>query len=104
MRCHWLTSAAVLLVVLDLHWLQPSIASPCPLLASVHCTCWHSLHLTDAYDWCIVPNSSYDVVLFAGLSVVLASLVNGKHATLVILLAGVRGSKLNLPYQQQCNS
>jgi hypothetical protein len=35
-----------------------------------------------------VPNSSYDVVLFGGLAVVLACLLQGKLNTLMVLVAG----------------
>jgi hypothetical protein len=42
----------------------------------------------DAYNWCIVPSSSYDVVLFGGLAVVIACLLQGKLASLMVLLAG----------------
>lgn len=41
-----------------------------------------------AYDWCTVPDSSYDVVLFGGLAVVLACLLQGKLNTLMVLVAG----------------
>ena len=41
-----------------------------------------------AYNWCIVPESSYDVVLFGGLAVVLACMLQGKLASLVVLIAG----------------
>jgi hypothetical protein len=43
---------------------------------------------TDSYNFCIVPNSSYDVVLFGGLAVVLACLLQGKLNTLMVLVAG----------------
>lgn len=42
-----------------------------------------------AYNWCIVPNTSYDVVLFGGVAVVLACLLQGKLNTLMVLLAGM---------------
>eukprot|EP00879_Flechtneria_rotunda_P004544 GHRR01004799.1.p1 GENE.GHRR01004799.1~~GHRR01004799.1.p1 ORF type:complete len:1688 (+),score=648.93 GHRR01004799.1:153-5216(+) len=41
-----------------------------------------------AYDWCVVPNTSYDVVLFGGLAVVMACLLQGKLNTLMVLVAG----------------
>jgi hypothetical protein len=44
--------------------------------------------VADAYNWCIVPESSYDVVLFGGLAVVLACMLHGKLASLMVLLAG----------------
>jgi hypothetical protein len=42
----------------------------------------------DAYNWCIVPHSSYDVVLFGGLAVVLACMLQGRLSSLLVLLAG----------------
>jgi hypothetical protein len=41
-----------------------------------------------AYNWCIVPHSSYDVVLFGGLAVVLACMLQGRLSSLLVLLAG----------------
>jgi hypothetical protein len=46
----------------------------------------------DSYNFCIVPNSSYDVVLFGGLAVVLACLLQGKLNTLMVLVAGAAAS------------
>jgi len=43
---------------------------------------------SDAYNWCIVPSSSYDVVLFGGLAVVFACMVQGKLASLIVMLGG----------------
>jgi hypothetical protein len=40
------------------------------------------------YDWCVVPGTSYDVVLFGGLAVVLACLLQSKLNTLMVLAAG----------------
>eukprot|EP00878_Enallax_costatus_P002544 GHUV01002726.1.p1 GENE.GHUV01002726.1~~GHUV01002726.1.p1 ORF type:complete len:958 (+),score=224.31 GHUV01002726.1:205-3078(+) len=48
----------------------------------------HRVDNRGSYDWCIVPNSSYDVVLFGGLAVVLACLLQGKLNTLMVLVAG----------------
>lgn len=45
----------------------------------------------DAFNWCIVPDSSYDVFLFGGLAVVVACLLVGKLASLFVLLAGAAG-------------
>jgi hypothetical protein len=40
------------------------------------------------YNWCLVPGTSYDVVLFGGLAVVLSCLLQGKLNTLMVLAAG----------------
>ena len=41
------------------------------------------------YDWCIVPDSGYDVIVFAGVAVVVACLFRGKFSNLMILIAGL---------------
>jgi hypothetical protein len=54
---------------------------------AVRCCCRWWL-CADSYNFCIVPNSSYDVTLFGGLAVVLACLLQGKLNTLMVLVAG----------------
>jgi hypothetical protein len=49
------------------------------------------VHNADYYNWCVTPNTSYDVTLFGGLAVVLACLLQGKLNTLMVLCAGGRG-------------
>lgn len=57
------------------------------------CTCtnfndWTYLLIAEAYDWCIVPDSGYDAVVFAGVAVLAACCLQGKFSALWILLAG----------------
>jgi hypothetical protein len=47
----------------------------------------------EEYNWCIVPNSSYDVTLFGALAVILACLLQGRLSSLFVLLAGKRSSR-----------
>ena len=41
-----------------------------------------------AYNWCTVEESSYDVILFPAIAVVLACLFQGRYSTTLVLLAG----------------
>ncbi len=41
------------------------------------------------YDWCIVPDSGYDVIVFAGIAVLVACCFRGKFSNLMILIAGM---------------
>ena len=45
--------------------------------------------LADDYDWCIVPDSGYDIIVFAGVAVVVSCLFRGKFSNLMILIAGM---------------
>lgn len=42
----------------------------------------------DNYDWCIVPDSGYDIIVFAGVAVIISCLFRGKFSNLMILIAG----------------
>lgn len=44
--------------------------------------------LADSYDWCIVPETGYDVIVLAGLAVVVACLCQGRLSNLMVLVAG----------------
>ena len=44
------------------------------------------------YDWCIVPDSGYDVIVFAGIAVLVACCFRGKFSNLMILIAGMERS------------
>ncbi|KAI8472713.1 MAG: Sodium/hydrogen exchanger family-domain-containing protein [Monoraphidium minutum] len=57
----------------------------------------HRVNNPVAYNWCIVPESSYDVVLFGGLAVVLACMLQGKLASVIVLLAGAALAGLAWP-------
>lgn len=48
-----------------------------------------SLSAADNYDWCIVPDSGYDIILFAGVAVVVSCLFRGKFSNFMILVAGM---------------
>ena len=47
-----------------------------------------SLCAAAAYNWCTVEESSYDVILFPAIAVVLACLFQGRYSTTLVLLAG----------------
>lgn len=40
------------------------------------------------YDWCTVPDSGYDALLFPAIAVVLACLFQGRMSTTLVLIAG----------------
>ncbi|KAK9788845.1 hypothetical protein WJX73_003600 [Symbiochloris irregularis] len=40
------------------------------------------------YNWCVVPNSGYDAILFAGVALLAACLLQGKFSALWIMAAG----------------
>ena len=42
----------------------------------------------DNYDWCIVPDTGYDVILLAGIAVVVACICQGRLSNLMVLVAG----------------
>lgn len=48
------------------------------------------MHLyTEAYNWCTVPYSGADVLVVAGLAVVVACLLHGKWSMLLTLIVGM---------------
>ena len=47
------------------------------------------------YDWCIVPESGYDVIVFAGIAVLVACCFRGKFSNLMILIAGMHEAVAN---------
>ncbi|KAK9819620.1 hypothetical protein WJX72_000338 [[Myrmecia] bisecta] len=48
----------------------------------------HRVNNPAAYDWCTVPEHSYDLILFACLAVIAACLFYGRLSTLLVLVAG----------------
>ena len=42
----------------------------------------------DNYNWCTVPGSGYDAILFAAIAVVFACLLQGQFSALYVLIAG----------------
>ncbi len=46
------------------------------------------LCFADNYDWCIVPDTGYDVILLAGIAVVVACICQGRLSNLMVLVAG----------------
>lgn len=56
------------------------------LLPAAACQSCHNL--ADHYNWCAVPDKGYDAVLFGGMAVVVAALLQGKYAALWTLIAG----------------
>ena len=49
---------------------------------------YESVVFTDNYDWCIVPDTGYDVILLAGIAVVVACICQGRLSNLMVLVAG----------------
>lgn len=43
---------------------------------------------TENYNWCIVPDSAYDAVLFAGVALLVACVVSGRLSAVWVLVAG----------------
>ena len=43
---------------------------------------------TDDYDWCTIPDSGYDALLFPAIAVVLACLLQGRMSTTLVLIIG----------------
>ena len=72
--------------------------------------CMHTEHtrlaLADSYDWCIVPDTGYDVILLASLAVVVACLCQGRLSNLMVLIAGElpHVNTSNLHYSSQDTS
>lgn len=60
------------------------------LIADLFRLCLYTkvLWFTDNYDWCIVPDTGYDVILLAGIAVVVACVCQGRLSNLMVLLAG----------------
>ncbi|KAL0035986.1 hypothetical protein WJX77_010179 [Trebouxia sp. C0004] len=48
----------------------------------------HRVYDADNYDWCIVPDTGYDVILLAGIAVVVACICQGRLSNLMVLVAG----------------
>ena len=46
------------------------------------------LCLADNYDWCIVSDTGYDVILLAGIAVIVACVCQGRLSNLMVLVAG----------------
>ena len=44
----------------------------------------------ESYNWCTVPDSSYDVLLFPAIGVTLACLFQGRFSTTAVLIIGMR--------------
>ncbi len=44
--------------------------------------------VADNYDWCIVPDTGYDVIFLAGIAVVVACICQGRLSNLMVLVAG----------------
>jgi len=43
---------------------------------------------TDAYDWCTVPEQPWDVILFAGIAIVVSCVWQGSYQSLLVLISG----------------
>ncbi|KAL0021928.1 hypothetical protein WJX79_007439 [Trebouxia sp. C0005] len=48
----------------------------------------HRVYDADNYDWCIVPDTGYDVILLAGIAVIVACICQGRLSNLMVLVAG----------------
>lgn len=67
-----------------------------PLGWRMHVSCAsHALQLrplrdsADHFNWCVVPDKSYDAVLFGAMAVLVAVLLQGKYSALWTLIAGM---------------
>lgn len=82
--------------------IKQRLCSPASSMVCMH-TDYTRLALTDSYDWCIVPDTGYDVILLASLAVVVACLCQGRLSNLMVLIAGwlPHVSTLSLQYRFQ---
>lgn len=46
------------------------------------------LCFADNYDWCVVSDTGYDVILLAGIAVIVACVCQGRLSNLMVLVAG----------------
>ncbi|KAL3155128.1 Son of sevenless 1, variant 2 [Trebouxia sp. C0009 RCD-2024] len=53
----------------------------------------------DHFNWCVVPDKSYDAVLFGAMAVLVAVLLQGKYSALWTLIAGGALQALALPFK-----
>jgi len=56
--------------------------------ANKHPTYEHRVNDPGEYNWCTVEGKSWDVILFAGIAVVVACLSQGPYSSLIVLMAG----------------
>ena len=62
-----------------LHFM-PLLAWTCAQISDVPCA--------DAYDWCTVPAQPWDVILFAGIAIVVSCVWQGSYQSLLVLISG----------------
>ena len=60
---------------------------PCNTLASVIIRPIYRVPV-DAYDWCTVPEQPWDVILFAGIAIVVSCVWQGSYQSLLVLISG----------------
>ena len=46
------------------------------------------MYRADAYDWCTVPEQPWDVILFAGVAIVVSCVWQGSYQSLLVLVSG----------------
>ncbi|KAG2490363.1 hypothetical protein HYH03_011165 [Edaphochlamys debaryana] len=56
--------------------------------ANANVTYDHRVDNPDNYNWCFVPDSAYDAVLFAGVALLVACVVSGRLSAVWVLVAG----------------
>lgn len=61
-----------------------------PLKDCKAATYGHRVDDPDNFNFCVVPHTGYDAVLFAGIAIVAACILRGKFSALYVLLAGTQ--------------
>lgn len=75
--------------------LLPNEMEPLRCFLGVVSCASHVVHLrslpaiADHFNWCVVPDKSYDAVLFGAMAVLVAVLLQGKYSALWTLIAGM---------------
>lgn len=66
----------------------PSRRARCSARIVCYIVVLHTPTHTEAYNWCTVPYSGADVLVVAGIAVVVACLLHGKWSMLLTLIVG----------------
>jgi hypothetical protein len=61
-----------------------------PLKECDNATYSHRIDDPANYNYCIVPHTGYDALLFAGIAIIATCVLQGKFSALYVLLAGKR--------------
>eukprot|EP00884_Botryococcus_braunii_P001577 jgi/Botrbrau1/1141/Bobra.0162s0032.1 len=68
-----------------------------PLKECENATYRHRIDDPDNYNFCVVPHTGYDALLFAGIAIIAACVLRGKFSALYVLLAGALCQVLAFP-------